>query len=234
MRLLPICCTRTSANGWPSVVVPTTSPKRSTASLPRSQAPACVRTRSPQTRSPRSRPCAATQACCPEPARGWVVRSGRHGQTFMSRGCAGLGQPQRPAHRRPLATRVLHLVRWHLKSRPNTPRCGCAEPVSGKQVARASSTRIRTMQRGTALACVTMLLFLIVGTLGACAARDEDPGRWPTEVNSPRVGDASSVPPPLPDSRFRDQRMAMVDRQISARGVKRRQGSRCNANRPTP
>ncbi len=76
------------------------------------------------------------------------------------------------------------------------------------------------MQRGTALACVTMLLFLIVGTLGACAARDEDPGRWPTEVNSPRVGDASSVPPPLPDSRFRDQRLVMVDRQISARGVK--------------
>jgi protein-L-isoaspartate(D-aspartate) O-methyltransferase len=76
------------------------------------------------------------------------------------------------------------------------------------------------MRGGAALACITMLFFLIVCTLGSCAASDEQPAGLPTEVNPPREGDVSSVPQPLQDGRFRDQRLAMVDKQIAARGVK--------------
>ena len=76
------------------------------------------------------------------------------------------------------------------------------------------------MRRGAALACITMLFFLLVDTLGSCAASDEQPAGLPTEVNPPREGDVSSAPQPLQDGRFRDQRLAMVDKQIAARGVK--------------
>jgi protein-L-isoaspartate(D-aspartate) O-methyltransferase len=75
------------------------------------------------------------------------------------------------------------------------------------------------MRRAAALACITLLSSLVLGTLGSCAADDEQPASLPTEVISPRGGDASSVPQPLPDGRFRGQRLTMVDTQIATRGV---------------
>jgi protein-L-isoaspartate(D-aspartate) O-methyltransferase len=82
------------------------------------------------------------------------------------------------------------------------------------------NSKVRTMRRVAALASTALLSFLVLGTLGSCSGGDERPTGLPTEVISPRQGDMSSVPPPLLDGRFRDQRLAMVDTQIAARGVK--------------
>jgi protein-L-isoaspartate(D-aspartate) O-methyltransferase len=76
------------------------------------------------------------------------------------------------------------------------------------------------MRRAAALACIALLSFLVMGTLGSCSKDDERSTGLPTEVISPRGGEVSSVPQPLPDSRFQTQRLAMVDTQIAARGIK--------------
>jgi protein-L-isoaspartate(D-aspartate) O-methyltransferase len=76
------------------------------------------------------------------------------------------------------------------------------------------------MRRSVALACIALLSFHVMGTLGSCAKDDERSTVLPTEVISPRGGDVSSVLPPLPDSRFQTQRLAMVNTQIAARGIK--------------
>jgi protein-L-isoaspartate(D-aspartate) O-methyltransferase len=76
------------------------------------------------------------------------------------------------------------------------------------------------MRQAAALACIALLSFLVMDTLGSCSAGNEPPAGMPTKVISPPPVDVSSVPQPLPDSRFRPQRLAMVDTQIAARGVK--------------
>jgi protein-L-isoaspartate(D-aspartate) O-methyltransferase len=76
------------------------------------------------------------------------------------------------------------------------------------------------MRRGAVLAWIALLLFLVLSALGSCSGDGEQPAGLPTEVISPRGGDVSSIPQPLPDNRFRGQRLAMVDKQIAARGVK--------------
>jgi protein-L-isoaspartate(D-aspartate) O-methyltransferase len=76
------------------------------------------------------------------------------------------------------------------------------------------------MRRSAALACIALLSFLVMGTVGSCSKDDERPTGLPTEVIAPRGGEVSSVPPPLPDSRFQTQRLAMVHTQIADRGIK--------------
>jgi protein-L-isoaspartate(D-aspartate) O-methyltransferase len=76
------------------------------------------------------------------------------------------------------------------------------------------------MRRSAALACIALLSFFVMGILGSCSNDDERSAGLPTEVISPRGGEVHSVPQPLPDSRFQSQRLAMVDTQIAARGIK--------------
>ena len=144
---------------------------------------------------------------------------------FMNR---GPGRGLRKASRSPssqsvtLAAEVRDLARTGAQHAIERHRHGQIRHVQS-QVAKPVHTgksRARIMRRAAALAFIALLSFLAMSTLSSCFRGDErSPGLSP-EVSSPRGGDVSSVPRPLPDSHFRTKHLSMVDTQIASRGVK--------------